>query len=189
MSNPAVQNVTAAVSQQNARIERAAHRDPRGGRRDAQAKSQHQVRERGEALGEGIEKNDRQRQRAPAQAQRIQLARGEEQEQGGQRLRSPRRSAAESSPAGSARILVRGLRASMSASITRLNAMAADRAPTIATTIHSSLRQILGDAKPLSRNASSAPVRAKGRAKTECSNLIISSVSRMRFQNANPLPF
>jgi hypothetical protein len=39
-------------------------------------------------------------------------------------------------------------------------------------------------------NASSAPVSAKGKAKTECSNLIISSVSRSRFQKAMiSLPF
>src|ERR1051325_5075031 len=34
---------------------------------------------------------------------------------------------------------------------------------------------------PSSRKASKAPVRANGRAKTECSNLIISSVKRRRF--------
>ena len=45
MSKPAVQKVTAAVSQQDARIERAAHRDPGGRRGDPQAESEHQVRE------------------------------------------------------------------------------------------------------------------------------------------------
>ena len=65
----------------------------------------------------------------------------------------------------------------------RLKAMAADRAPTMATTIHSSLPANTRPGKWLSRNASSAPVSANGSAKTECSNLIISSVSRSRFQN------
>ena len=39
---------------------------------------------------------------------------------------------------------MRGLRASMSASTRRLNAIAAERAPTIATTIQSSFRPIAG---------------------------------------------
>ena len=37
------------------------------------------------------------------------------------------------------------------------------------------------------RNASNAPVSANGRANTECSNLIISSVSRNRFQKPIPV--
>ncbi len=41
----------------------------------------------------------------------------------------------ETSPAGMARLLVRGFLASMSASTTRLNAIAAERAATMATTI------------------------------------------------------
>src|SRR5580700_3159112 len=65
----------------------------------------------------------------------------------------------------------------------RLNAMAADRAPTIATTIHSSLNANTPPVRCFSRNASNAPVSANGSANTECSNLIISSVSRSRFQN------
>src|ERR1700693_1337715 len=65
----------------------------------------------------------------------------------------------------------------------RLKAMAADRAPTIATTIHSNLPANTRPARWLSRKASKAPVSANGSANTECSNLIISSVSRSRFQN------
>ena len=42
---------------------------------------------------------------------------------------------------------MRGLRASMSASTRRLKAMAAERAPTIATTIQSSFRQRSGGAE------------------------------------------
>src|SRR5689334_16567695 len=61
--------------------------------------------------------------------------------------------------------------------------MAADRAHTIATTIQKILSHIpLVPSGTPSRIASKAPVKAKGRAKTECSNLIISSVSRRRFQ-------
>jgi len=70
-----------------------------------------------------------------------------------------------------------------------LKAMAAERAATMATTIQASFAAGNGTpgsgAAPAaagSRRASSAPVRANGRAKTECSNLIISSVSRRRFQ-------
>jgi hypothetical protein len=61
----------------------------------------------------------------------------------------------------------------------RFMVMAAERAPTIATTIQRSWRQV-GKA-PAERAASSAPTSAKGRAKIECSNLIISSTMRMRF--------
>src|SRR5258708_34978893 len=86
----------------------------------------------------------------------------------------------ESDPVGKWRVLVRGLRASISASSTRLKAMATDRAATIATTIHASLAHKPSRANPASRQASSAPVSANGSANTECSNLIISSVRRRR---------
>src|SRR5579862_2174702 len=64
--------------------------------------------------------------------------------------------------------------------------MAADRAATMATTIHASFQPNCAELNPLSRNASRAPVSANGRAKTECSNLIISSVKRSRFRNISP---
>src|SRR5580658_9951283 len=68
----------------------------------------------------------------------------------------------------------------------RFTVMAAERAATMATTIQSSARSNLGAGgqeivEPPSaavwRAASRAPTNAKGRAKTECSNLIISSVA------------
>ena len=81
-------------------------------------------------------------------------------------------------PAGSARLAVRGLRRSNSMSAMRFMVMAAERAPTMATTIH---RVCCHEGKPpAARAASRAPTRAKGSAKTECSNLIISSTTRMR---------
>ena len=79
-----------------------------------------------------------------------------------------------SSPAGIARILVRGLAASSSASAQRLNAIAHERAATIATTIQPSVRQ-----RGSPPAASSTAVSANGRAKIECSHLIISSVVRV----------
>ncbi len=72
---------------------------------------------------------------------------------------------------------MRGLRASIPASTRRLKAIAAERAETIATTIQSRIHGHCGTLKRLSRNASNAPVNANGSANTECSNLIISSVS------------
>ncbi len=87
----------------------------------------------------------------------------------------------ESRPAGRWRMRVRGLRASISASSKRLNAMAAERAATIATTIQPDLAPGRARVEAGIAQASSAPVSAKGRANTECSNLIISSVRRMRF--------
>ncbi len=88
----------------------------------------------------------------------------------------------ESSRAGICRPLVLGFLASIGASTSRLNAIAADRAATIATTIHIISRGHSGTVNPLCRIASNAPVNAKGNANTECSNLIMSSVSRTRFQ-------
>src|SRR5277367_2615934 len=79
---------------------------------------------------------------------------------------------------------VRGFRPSIPASKMRLNAIAAERAPTIASTIQASFSPKIPKGKRLSRKASNAPVKANGSANTECSNLIISSVSRSRFQNA-----
>src|SRR6202011_571471 len=62
----------------------------------------------------------------------------------------------------------------------RLMVIAAERAATIATTIHATCRNV-GQPCRETRAASSAPVSANGSAKTECSNLIISSTVRMRF--------
>jgi len=76
-------------------------------------------------------------------------------------------------PAGKARVWVRGLAASIEASASRLKAMAADRAETMATMIHSNC---FPPGNPLA--ASMAPHNAKGSAKIECSHLIISRVTR-----------
>src|SRR5215471_17286961 len=81
-------------------------------------------------------------------------------------------------PAGIARIAVLGFAASSFASTNRLNAMAAERAATMQTTIqHNTLSE--GQAPA----ASTAPVKAKGSAKMECSHLIISSVTAVLFHN------
>ena len=85
----------------------------------------------------------------------------------------------ETVPAGIARMRVRRLIASISASATRLKAIAADRAATIATTIHANFPASSLQPRPLPRTANNAPVNAKGSAKTECSNLIISSTVRV----------
>ncbi len=60
----------------------------------------------------------------------------------------------EINPAGRWRILVRGLRASMRASTIRLNAIAADRAPTMATTIQPALAAIPAVWYPPARSSS-----------------------------------
>src|SRR5258708_11587643 len=84
----------------------------------------------------------------------------------------------ESAPAGIARVAVRGLAASIWASASRLKAMAADRAETMHTTI-----QINSRPEGTPPAASMAPHRAKGRAKMECSHLIISRVVPMLVRN------
>src|SRR5262245_65102328 len=66
-------------------------------------------------------------------------------------------------PRGSSRLAVRGLSASWRASARRLNPIAALRAATMQTTIQTSDIQSNGRL----RQASSAPVSANGRAKTE----------------------
>ena len=92
MSKPAVQNVTAAVSQRmrgssepRTAIHAAAGAIPR-------LKPEHQVGERGEALGERIEENDRQRQRAPGAGRADSAPRPPGRRQPRRRRRSPRRS-------------------------------------------------------------------------------------------------
>src|ERR1051326_81200 len=77
----------------------------------------------------------------------------------------------ESAPVGMARMAVRGLAASIRASATRLNAMAAERAETMHKTIHPSLAAV-----GIPPAASIAAQSANGSAKMECSHLIISSV-------------
>lgn len=81
--------------------------------------------------------------------------------------------ATESIPAGSARVLVRGLLASISRSAIRLNAIAVERAPIIAIVIQS-VCQAVGSPPA----ASTAPKKAKGSANSVCSIFIISSVMR-----------
>src|SRR5579883_3340176 len=70
----------------------------------------------------------------------------------------------------------------------RLSVMAAERAATMATTIHRIWRHV-GQPCTVARAASNAPVSAKGSANTECSNLIISRIVRMRLPMASALRF
>ncbi len=77
-------------------------------------------------------------------------------------------------PAGKARSAVRGLRASNGASARRLKAMAAERAPIMASKIKPVVRPL---GRP--RAASMAPIKAKGRARTLWPILIISSNSQI----------
>src|SRR6202521_3074231 len=76
-------------------------------------------------------------------------------------------------PAGRARVWVRGLAASILASASRLKAMAAERAATMATMVQASVRPA---GTPFA--ASMAPHKAKGSTKIECCHLIISRVTR-----------
>src|SRR5690348_13755326 len=94
----------------------------------------------------------------------------------------PQAKRVDNKPAGRCRCAVRLFRASISASSRRLNAIAADRAATIATAIQKKRQPSPSISNPLSRQARRAPVKAKGSANTECSNFIMSSVSRRRLQ-------
>src|SRR5262245_46495998 len=79
----------------------------------------------------------------------------------------------ESNPAASGHLCVRGFNRSKLRSARRLNAMAADRALTIATRIHTSWYGVITPSP-----ATRALIKAKGSAKIECSILIIRSVRR-----------
>ncbi len=68
----------------------------------------------------------------------------------------------------------------------RLKVMAAERAPTMATMIQASFTAALRASRLDSRTANKAPVKANGKANTECSNLIISSVSLSLCSIARP---
>lgn len=74
-------------------------------------------------------------------------------------------------PRGSARSRVLGFDLSKWKSAIRLKVMAALLAPTIAARIQNACQSV---GKPF--RASNAPINAKGRAKSVCSNLIMSSV-------------
>ena len=74
-------------------------------------------------------------------------------------------------PRANARLLVLGFNLSWRTSAIRLNAIAALRPPTMATTIQVNCQPV---GKPF--RANNAPINAKGRAKTVCSNLIMSNV-------------
>lgn len=76
-------------------------------------------------------------------------------------------------PAGRARVAVRGFAASICESARRLNAIAADRAEIMHSTIQPSCAAV-----GIPPAASIAPQSANGSAKMECSHLIISSVAR-----------
>src|SRR5260370_31207550 len=80
----------------------------------------------------------------------------------------------ESAQVGIARVAVRGLAASICASASRLKAIAAERAETMHSPIQPSCAAV---GKPPA--ASNAPHKAKGRAKIECSHLIMSRVILM----------
>ena len=87
--------------------------------------------------------------------------------------RKTRTKPVESAPAGSARPAVRGFAASISRSASRLCAIAALRAPTIASRIFPTVIQ-----SGMPRAASTAESSANGSAKSVWENLIISRVVR-----------
>ena len=183
-SNPAVQNVTAAVSQRIRRSSEPGHRNPGRRRRDTQGKSQNQMRQRCKSLGVGIEEHNRQRNRRQFQTERIQCPGGAARNTHiASRNKSPHKLGGSGMPPGKWRIRVRGLRPSMR----RVqNAIERHGGRTGAHHRHHDPEHLPERERQPgvmhSRNASSAPVSAKGSAKTECSNLIISRLSWIRFQ-------
>ena len=119
--------------------DRAADRDPRRRRREAVGETESVVAEPGEALGERIERRRRRRRSATGSASAAERKKVESTSTASdasvKAMTSPRPIA----PLGSSRPAVRGLRASMPASISRLSAIAALRAATMATVIQNSV--------------------------------------------------
>ncbi len=119
---------------ENARVERTLHGDPCGGGAMPSERPEHQVREVREAFGVAVEHHDGEGERREFQAQRVEGGGGGEEDEGPEGDEAPgefRREQAGRQVAD----LVRGLRASMSASRTRLNAIATERAATMAMTM------------------------------------------------------
>ncbi len=141
----------------------AGHRRPRADRREAERRAEPLVAEPGDAAsGTG-----RRRRARPAPARASGRAgRAGRRRRGRPRARrahSPSDLRARERPAGSSRDAVRGLRASSSASISRLSPIASVRAPTIATVIQSQSRggRHLADAR-------AAPPRRRTAARRRC---------------------
>ena len=113
----------------------AGDRDPGADRREAVDGAEPEVAEPREALQVRVDDEADDRDRPQPAHDRVELPDGdeEERERGERRRRPP--AATESWPLGSSRPAVRGLRASIPASIRRLSAIASDRAPTIASVI------------------------------------------------------
>jgi hypothetical protein len=74
-------------------------------------------------------------------------------------------------PLGTCRMAVRGLRASIAASITRFNAIALVRAPAIANEIHNTVMNPGHHVPSSCLDANNIPAYANGNAKIVCSNL------------------
>ncbi len=159
--------------QQDARIERAPHRNPRRCGRNAERESQHQMRPARNALRVGVKQQHRQRHGRQQQREAIQLARGKNEDARWKPLQTWRQRQEKDVRRAKRGCWCAGLAASMAASAQRLKAMAAERAATMATTIHSIW---CSEGNPPA--ASMAPHSANGSAKMECSHLIISSVTR-----------
>ena len=142
VSKPATQASTARprTSGARAKLPRMASHAPTGAIGQGQAEDQ--VREGREALRVRVAEDDGEGHRRERQAQRVQHRRGQHEQRPRTRTHegpdlAPRRS----TPRGSSRPAVRGLRASIAWSARRLKPMAALRAPTIATTIQPSWLQ------------------------------------------------
>ena len=124
-----------------------------------------EVAEPRDALQVRVDDEEHDRDRPEPAHERVELEDGDEEDARARPRRAPSTCARESVPAGSSRLAVRGLRASISASISRFRPIASVRAPTIATVTQS---QSAADGD--SPSASSIPTYANGSAKTVCSS-------------------
>ena len=162
----------------NPPIQRSPHRNPRCRRRNSQRQPQHHVRPPRHPLRVAVEPAPLPAPAEPAPASAGSASPHPAQTPSPTPATNPPTNPLLSVPAGRARIAVRGFAASSRASTSRLNAIAADRAATMQTTIQPSTRSV---GQPPA--ASTAPVNANGSANTECSHLIISSVTTVLLHN------
>ena len=113
----------------------AGDRDPGADRREPVDGAEPEVREPGEALQVRVDHEAGNGDRPQPAHERVELADRDQEDARATPGRRATPATTVSRPPGSSRAAVRGLRASMPASISRLRPIASDRAPTIATVI------------------------------------------------------
>ena len=132
-------------------------------RRDREAEPEDEVRERRDALRERVAENDESATGESARHSGLSRQAAKTKSAAAESAQKTDGGATDTEPAGMSRAAVRGFAASIARSAMRLKAIAAERAPTIATRIKKSVRT--SGTPPAARTAERS---ANGSAKTVC---------------------